>query len=376
MHTLEKIRNFLPRLGRADIFFYLLIWLMILLFVGTISEKYLGLYQSQQLFFSSFIIWVGGILPVPGGYSIQTLIFINLLTKLVIERWTIKKAGTLIVHSGALLLLLGGFLTAAFSSEGSMIIDEGSSSNFVTAYHLHELAITETKPNNPTDIAFSQDLLHKGQTLSDPSLPMTIKIQQYFNNTAVSPRTETRMDGTVHGMLVANDMTAAPLSPEEEQNHAGIIFSVSSTNPAINGQYGLFEDMPIDQHIEIAGKKYVVTLRRKHTILPFTVKLIKFEKQQYPGTDKPRSFQSEVVLSDGDLQWHSLISMNNPLRYKGYTFYQSSFIEGESKQTTVLAVVKNLGAIFPYISSITICIGLLIHLFIRIPSLKLSRKTT
>ncbi|SVA41121.1 uncharacterized protein METZ01_LOCUS93975, partial [marine metagenome] len=64
-----------------------------------------------------------------------------------------------------------------------------------------------------------------------------------------------------------------------------------------------------------------------------------------------------------------LIQMNEPLRYKGYTFFQSSFIEGPEGETTVLAVVKNYGRLFPYISSIIMCIGLLFHLSLKLPEL-------
>ena len=139
-------------------------------------------------------------------------------------------------------------------------------------------------------------------------------------------------------MLVANEMNDAPLIGDERKSSWGY-FHVAGL-----GRYAIFEDMPIQQHLEIGGKKYLVMLRQKRRPLPFEVKLIKFEKQMYPGTDKPRRFQSEVILQDGKLQWHSLISMNSPLRYKGYTFYQSSFIDagsgGNEKPATVLAVSR------------------------------------
>jgi len=61
--------------------------------------------------------------------------------------------------------------------------------------------------------------------------------------------------------------------------------------------------------------------------------------------------------------------MNEPLRYKGYTFYQASFSQSESGETSILAVVKNYGRLFPYISSIIMSIGLLIHLLIKLPKL-------
>ena len=70
-----------------------------------------------------------------------------------------------------------------------------------------------------------------------------------------------------------------------------------------------------------------------------------------------------------------LISMNEPLRHREYTFYQASFIEDGLTQTSVLATVKNYGRLFPYISTIIMCIGLLYHmLFILSRRFKSVRK--
>ena len=58
--------------------------------------------------------------------------------------------------------------------------------------------------------------------------------------------------------------------------------------------------------------------------------------------------------------------MNEPLRHYDYTFYQASFIEDGDQQTTVLATVKNYGRMFPYISSIIMCIGILLHMLVML----------
>ena len=42
-----------------------------------------------------------------------------------------NKLGIIILHLGGILLLFGGGITAIFSSEGSMVVDEGSKSNFI-----------------------------------------------------------------------------------------------------------------------------------------------------------------------------------------------------------------------------------------------------
>ena len=105
------------------------------------------------------------------------------------------------------------------------------------------------------------------------------------------------------------------------------------------------------------------------TYLPFELELIDFEKVMHPGTAVAKSYSSLVNLIENNIPRKVLISMNEPLRHKGYTFYQASFIENGPKQTTVLATVKNHGRLFPYISSLTISLGILVHMIRKFPTL-------
>ena len=89
----------------------------------------------------------------------------------------------------------------------------------------------------------------------------------------------------------------------------------------------------------------------------------------HPGTNVAKSFSSDVNLIENDIPRRTLIKMNEPLRHKGYTFFQASFIDDSDVETTVLATVKNYGRLFPYISSIIMSIGLLIHLLLMIPKM-------
>lgn len=108
----------------------------------------------------------------------------------------------------------------------------------------------------------------------------------------------------------------------------------------------------------------------KRLVLPFSVTLVDFEKKFHPETRIAKSFKSVVVIHDQDLHQERTISMNEPLRYKGYTFYQASFSENSEGETTDLAVVKNEGRLMPYISTILISLGLIIHLIFNMPRKK------
>ena len=116
--------------------------------------------------------------------------------------------------------------------------------------------------------------------------------------------------------------------------------------------------------IKIDDTFYQLGLRPKRTYLPFEIELNDFKKVMHPGTEIAKSFSSEVYLNKDDISKRFLIEMNAPLRYDEYTFYQASYAEFQGRELSILAVVKNYGRLFPYISSIIMCIGILIQLII------------
>jgi hypothetical protein len=79
----------------------------------------------------------------------------------------------------------------------------------------------------------------------------------------------------------------------------------------------------------VATPAGVYELRYQSEQLPlgFELTLDWFRVGKYPGTQRPRSFESSVTFFDpttGRKQSH-VISMNHPAKHGGYTFYQSSY---------------------------------------------------
>jgi cytochrome c-type biogenesis protein CcsB len=72
--------------------------------------------------------------------------------------------------------------------------------------------------------------------------------------------------------------------------------------------------------------------------LPFSIKLLDFQMERYPGSNSPSSFASEVVLIDPskDLEMPFRIFMNNILKYGGFRFFQSGYTPDE--KGTILSV--------------------------------------
>ena len=98
-------------------------------------------------------------------------------------------------------------------------------------------------------------------------------------------------------------------------------------------------------------------------ILPLGMTLKDFKMKMYPNSNIPKSYESHVsIRAEDSVDRDVVISMNKPLRFKDYTFFQSSYFIGEDgSEYSILAVVKNAGRLVPYFSSITIFLGLVIH---------------
>lgn len=367
---MERIKKIGLFLSRPDMFFYTLIWLMVLLTVGTVAQKYVGLYAAQHRYFASFIVWAGPV-PLPGGMLTMAVIFLGLLSKLIFASpWHWKNSGIIITHIGALLLLLGGLITTFYSREGSMMIFEGQSANFFSDYHKREFVVENTATREQL-ISLPWKDIRPGAVLKMPQLKASVEILNACRNCVVSERkisSDDPMLQEMRGHARDVDFEPAPLEKEDEQNRAGVLVRLKGVGEA-DGVYAAFDFTDENPQFSAGGASYRLDLRRARTYVPFAIKLMDFEKQYYPGTDMPRSFKSDIVLIDGDSEWRSMIQMNEPLRYRGYTFYQSSFMDRDGKEATVFAVVKNTGRLFPYISSIVMCIGLLVHMFLHIPRL-------
>lgn len=102
--------------------------------------------------------------------------------------------------------------------------------------------------------------------------------------------------------------------------------------------------------------------------LPFEVTLLDFIKETYPGTNMPREFTSRVHVRGPGIDREVAISMNRPFRHRGYAVYQSSYSESGEVERSTLAVVHNAGRLLPYVASLLMGVGLLLHFTVMLLS--------
>lgn len=331
---------------------------MLYLVVGTVAQKYIGLYAATQIFFSDPILWLGPV-PLPGLPFVLAVITLNLTLKLILKSaWTRQKAGIIVTHLGALLLLYGGLFTALFSSEGYLDLLPDQEKSVVSDYHQREFVLLNEKGEALQSFPASE--LEVGKTLKISQPPLEIKILESCRNCSIVARQDAGEN--FKGMAANMSLKPAPLKIQDEENLTGATFSVEGSQD--DGHYLVLDEVPKLPEISVGEQTFRFALRKTQRALPFTVKLLEFRRDLHPGTEMARAYESRVEIIDGPSRWESVISMNQPLRYKGYTFFQSSFVQTPAGEMSVLAVVHNVGRIFPYLSGILMCLGLILHLLV------------
>lgn len=349
------------RLGRPDILFWCMPWLMILLIIGTVAQKNIGLYDAQNIYFSSlFFTWHG--IPLPGGYLVITILALNLICKFIFSsNWTWDKAGIHLTHLAVIILFLGGLLTALSMEEGYIALKQGEQKSYVTDYHDRVLSIEDENGDKIT-IAFED--LQKGKIIKN--LPFTVTPLRLCRHSHIVPAPDNT--GERMGAASMFDIKCTVPLTDSEQNMAGMIYKVENATAAQNGIYAIFENRRThDDIVDKDGNIYKFIMHRRERNLPFAVELQSFSRPVYAGTDMARDYQSQIRVHDGPVNWPALITMNEPLRYKGYTFYQAStWLDDDGAAVSVLSVVTNTGWIFPYLAGILLMVGLLYHLVVRL----------
>ncbi|MCM8532352.1 MAG: cytochrome c biogenesis protein ResB [Lentisphaeraceae bacterium] len=313
-------------------------------------------------------------------------------TVLLVGCWLLfkKRAGIVILHFGIILLLVAELVTAFYATEGTMTIAEGDSVSFVDVSREFELAISEPgllgkSEKSITIPEFYFDKVGEWQTLD--GVPMQFKVLKWFPNADVKGRSTN--DESFSGLGKEYKLAAVKESNGVEEARVslpGMIVEFKSLDGSKElGKYILSHRMYIEknpafsQDITIDGKVKKLMLRNKRDYLysigstqPVEIKLIDFRHDTYLGTSVAKNFSSLINLEDKEkeIDRKVLISMNNPLRYTGRTFYQQSFAPDESG--TVLQVVHNPGWMIPYLCCVIVGVGMLFQFLLTL--IKFSRR--
>jgi hypothetical protein len=357
----------------------LLLFSMVLVFAGTLDQVNLGIWAVQEKYFRSFVIYtqVGNVaLPVfPGGYTIGGLLLANLIAAHVYRfAFTWRKTGIILTHLGLILLLVGELLTGLWQQDYHMRIGEGETKTYAESFHDNELAVIDTtNPDFDDVVAIPEKLLAQKTPVQHPKLPFRIVPKTYYPNSSLQVRA---MDPHASAQSPASDATAglgqqiavtpAPITYRRNERNAPAAFVELLGAEGSLGTYVVSTQIVVPQELTHAGRTWKIALRVRRAYQPFSLTLLKFTHDRYAGTEIPRNFSSRLRLRTlgGQEDREVLISMNNPLRHVGMTFYQAGFENDD--RTTVLQVVRNPSWLMPYVSCGLMTLGLAVQFGIHL----------
>ncbi|MEQ9824781.1 MAG: cytochrome c biogenesis protein ResB [Puniceicoccaceae bacterium] len=361
---------------------YLLGFSLILVFFGTLDQVHFGIYETQRRYFQAVIAfwqypleWPGSqvlrwlVLPMPGGYLLGPLFMANLAcAHFRYFRPRLRNIGIVLIHGGLGLLLVGQLLTDLAQEDFQMWIDEGSQKNYAESFFNNEIALVDqSDPDVDRVWSIPDDLLKTGAIFQHPELPLSIRIQRFYVNARImqlQPNQSTGLMQTSQGVasrMRLGVLEAPPTYAHNQRNVTTAVVEILHRGSSLGTWLvsNVFDENLPAQRFEVDGHRFDLSMRFERRYFPFSVHLIEFSHDRYPGTEIPKNFSSLVHVDNhetGETR-DTLIYMNHPLRYGGYTFYQASFANEDT--SSMLQVVRNPGWLIPYISCVIMSLGLL-----------------
>jgi hypothetical protein len=375
---MSKIARWLKPFTSLKLTIFCLACAMVLVFLGTIDQVNIGVYEAENRYFKSFFLFFTPphtqwrIPWFPGGYIVGSLLLINLIAAHVARfKLSWKKAGIVLLHSGLILLLIGQLFADLFVDlESQLRLDQGETKNYTESFYFDELAIVD-KSGADSDrmISIPGSRLSKGSRIDLPVDDLRVVINDYYANSALINPNRLPQPSYPH-MSIGPMAVAVELGKTYKQNERNLPaadFSVFQKDQLI-GSWRLAAGFPRAIAFQAGSKNYQAVLRPKRFYKPFAITLIQFRHDRYAGTDIAKNFSSRIRLVDPSKHEdrESLIFMNNPLRYGGFTFYQAGFDNNDT--TTVLQVAQNPSWLVPYISCALIVAGMLLQFGMHLQS--------
>jgi len=359
----------------------------VLVFAGTLAQVRFGLYIVQEDYFQSWLIWwrapSGNFsLPVfPGGHLIGAVLLTNLIAAHIRRfSWTWRKLGIQLTHLGLIIMLAGGLATDLFSVHSYMRIKEGGTSNYSEDSMRMELAVIDKSESEMEQVtAVPGERLADGGAITHESLPFRIEVRGFYQNSKLQPIAPggTSVPASTLGTGMRVSVTSQPRATK--MNERDVMSAVLEIIPTAGGDslgtWLVSDALAAAQTFECDGRTWSIQLRPARYYKPYSLTLLDFTHETYPGTQIPKNFSSKVNLTDPEVDdsRQLLIYMNHPLRYQGDTYYQSGFEPDNSG--TVLQVVRNPSYQAPYIACVIVSLGLIYQFTFHLAGFSRRKKT-
>ncbi|NLD95288.1 MAG: cytochrome c biogenesis protein ResB [Fibrobacter sp.] len=347
------------------------------LFIGIIGGTFYqvdsGIVAAQKAFFGSWGSLLFNVLPFPGLKSIAVALTLNLIAAAFVKHlFTGKTLGLILIHSGIGFLFFGTGISSLFVNNSTIILCEGERTAISRNLDNWELIVmhngTDAIRSVPESDTIDFSVLTEGFKIPIPDADYSIIVDRVYLNCKGLGYTENSIDS----------LEPLPSSYEKTGDIPGIILSITSSDESVNdtNRIMLFGGT-FNANVYVINDDTISFSLKPHEIsLPFELQLVKFEKENHPGTSNAKSYKSYLKVNGAGINRDVVISMNRPFRYKSLAIYQSGFSQNVSgNNCSSMIVVENVGRIVPYISGVAVVTGLLFYFIAMfISSCKAMRK--
>lgn len=323
--------------------------------------------------------------------SIVLLIGSNLLFE--------KRGGIALLHFGVAMLMISELQVGLVAKENMVMLTEGETTAFARDVRERELAILFRKESGEEDwVTISEKKLIEagraagngedkaqssfakpgsdvtpGQIISltglqNIQLPFDLAVRSFVRNSTLrgkQPGEEAELAKGLSSFATVDEVPPVNGMDSRQDESSVFVDVIDRTSGKILASLLVSQNVSemqapgLAEKVSVAGKDYYFYLRFQRNYKPYEVKLIDVSRKNYVGTATPRDYRSEIeITEDGNTEKFTLW-MNNPLRYKGETFYQSGYTPLENgKEATTLSVVRNSGWMLPYIACMIVSVGM------------------
>lgn len=183
-----------------------------------------------------------------------------------------------------------------------------------------------------------------GRAIATPWMDLTVTVDQLLER-AERVRTVSR----------------APLPERDEDRRPALKLRLEGDGAAA-AEWIAFEE---SRTLPFAGGEATVGYGPRQSALPVAVALVDFRSARYPGSERAATYESLVRVDDPERgSSEHLIAMNRPLHYRGYTFFQSSYVDGEPAMS-ILSVSRAPGLPMVYAGSALVSLGIAWMLWLK-----------
>jgi hypothetical protein len=297
--------------------------------------------------------------------------------------YTGKKLGINFTHLGVVMLLLGQLATDQLAEESHLSFREGETRSWSEVSRKNELVfLTNAGTNHDEVVSIPESRVAEKKEIRHDKLPFVVRIKEYSANGVVRERRpmDTNPPPVTRGIGTNGVVQPQPIVTDNDSVNTPYAIVELERDGKSLGTWLAASRFLNEQEIEIDGKTWRMIFRPLRLYTPFTMQLLKTTHEVYPGTTKPRNFQSRVRIENpktGENR-ETDIYMNNPLRYAGLTFYQYQMGRDEidaGRRNSTLQVVRNPSWLTPYFGCGAVGYGLARHFLFYLIAFILKRRS-